>query len=117
MLLEMTRTERMRRRVLWINGALLAALVVVGVVSYELLSGSGAAAAVAQTTTVRQGTITSTVSASGNAGSATNIGVSFTDCTGNLTSVSVKAGQIVTAGQVLATVDTSTAQASVTSAQ
>ena len=52
----------------------------------------------------------------GNAASASNYGISFTDCTGDLTTVAVKAGDQVTAGEVLATVDPTTAQAAVTTA-
>src|ERR1700710_352377 len=108
----------MQRRVMIINGALVVALAVIAFVSYDVLDGgSSKAAAATQTATVTQGTISATVSASGNAESATNIGVSFSDCSGNLTSVAVKAGQAVTAGEVLATVDTTTAQAAVTTAQ
>src|ERR1700729_1924974 len=101
----------MSRRTLIINGALAVAIIVIGVVAYSWLHTSSKAAATQQTTTVSQGDITSTVSASGNASSAVNVGVSFNGCSGVLTSVSVKAGDKVTLGQTLATVDDSTATA------
>jgi multidrug efflux pump subunit AcrA (membrane-fusion protein) len=108
----------MRRRVLLINGALVIALAVIGVVAYFWLrSPSRGAAAAEQTTTVTRGDVAATVSASGNAQSATNIGVSFTDCTGTLASISVKPGDLVKAGQVLASVNTADAQAAVDKAQ
>src|SRR5580698_8706409 len=108
----------MARRTLIINGALVVALIVIGVVAYTWLdSGSSKAAATRQTTTVTEGNVTSTVSASGNVSSSVNVGVSFNGCSGVLTSVSVKPGDTVTVGQTLATVDNSSATAALTAAQ
>jgi multidrug efflux pump subunit AcrA (membrane-fusion protein) len=107
----------MTRRTLIINGALLVAIIVIGVVAYSWLHTSPKATAARQTTTVTQGDITSTVSASGNVASAVNLGVSFSGCSGVLTSVSVKPGDTTTAGQTLATVDNTAAAAAVTTAQ
>src|ERR1700722_1097090 len=108
----------MARRTLIINGVLVVAIVVIGVIAYTWLdTGSSKAAATRQTTTVTQGDITSTVSASGNVSSAVNVGVSFNGCSGVLTSISVKPGQAVTVGQTLATADNSTAAATLVSAQ
>ena len=108
----------MRQRVLWINLVLVAALAGVGIIAYFMVRTSSPAAAATQTATVSTGDITSTISASGNAASATNYGISFaSDCSGNLTSVAVKAGDVIKVGQVLATVDPATANAAVTTAQ
>src|SRR5229473_5057924 len=95
----------MARRTLIINGALAVAIIVIGIVAYSWLHTSSKAAATRQTTTVSQGNITSTVSASGNVASAVNFGVSFNGCTGVLTSVAVKPGDAVAVDQTLATVD------------
>src|SRR5580698_7726453 len=100
----------MARRTLIINGVLAVAIVVIGVIAYSWLHTTSKAAAARQTATVTQGDITSTVSASGNVASAVNLGVSFNGCSGVLTSISVKPGDAVTAGQTLATLDNSTAE-------
>jgi multidrug efflux pump subunit AcrA (membrane-fusion protein) len=107
----------MQRRTLTINAVLGAGVLVVAGTALVILRSPQKAAASEQTTRVDRGSITATVSASGNAQSLTNLGVSFTDCTGTLTSVQVKPGQKVTDGQVLATVDPATAQQAVDSAQ
>src|ERR1700761_5623413 len=107
----------MARRTLIINGALAVAIIVIGVVAYTWLHTSSKTAAARQTTTVTQGDITSTVSASGNVSSAVNLGVSFNGCSGVLTGISVKPGDNVTVGQTLATVDNSTASAALATAQ
>lgn len=107
----------MQRRTLIINAVLGTGVLVVAGTVFLVLRSPQKAAAADQTTRVDRGTITSTVSASGNAQSATNLGISFTDCTGTLTSVRVKAGEKVFKGQTLATVDAATAQQGVDSAQ
>ena len=107
----------MQRRTVIINSALAVGVLALAGAGYGLLGTSSKAKVATQTVRVSQGNIAATVSATGNAQSATNLGVSFTDCTGTLTSVSVKAGDAVTAGQVLASVDPTTAQAAVATAQ
>ena len=107
----------MQRRTLTINAVLGTCVLVVAGTAFLILRSPQKAAASEQITRVDRGSITATVSASGNAQSLTNLGVSFTDCTGTLTSVQVKPGQSVTDGQVLAAVDAATAQQAVDSAQ
>ncbi len=107
----------MTRRTLIINGVLVVAIIVIGVVAYSWLHTSSKATAAQQTTTVTQGNITSTVSASGNVSSSVNVGVSFSGCSGVLTSIAVKPGDNVTVGETLATVDNSTATTALNTAE
>jgi HlyD family secretion protein len=66
------------------------------------------------TTTVSRGTVTLQVSASGTVQAASTRGLSFS-MAGTVTEVDVKAGDAVKAGQVLARIDPTNAQATVTS--
>src|SRR5260370_418883 len=93
---------RIRRRSLWINGPLAAAIVVVAVVSYASV-GAGGASAAPQTTLVARGTVLATVSASGTLQPPRNLGLSFYTG-GRVTAIYVRAGQRVHAGQALARV-------------
>ncbi len=108
----------MRHRKLAINGTLLAAVVAMATLGYVAVAGTGSTApTTARTATVAQGDITALVSAGGNATSAMYLGVNFTDCTGPLTAISVKPGQVVSAGQPLATVDPTKAHTALTNAE
>jgi multidrug efflux pump subunit AcrA (membrane-fusion protein) len=82
-----------------------------------MLRSPAKAATAAQTTTVTKGTVSATVSASGNAESATNLGISFGGCTGVLTSVKVQPGSTIKIGQVLATANTDNAAQAVSDAR
>jgi multidrug efflux pump subunit AcrA (membrane-fusion protein) len=73
-------------------------------------------AASGSTFTVKRGTVSSTASAAGTVQAAATRGLSFA-ISGTVTAVSVKAGDMVTAGQVLATISNSEAQSAVDSAQ
>jgi multidrug efflux pump subunit AcrA (membrane-fusion protein) len=83
-----------------------------------LLNGHTAATATssAATATVRRGTVEQTVSAAGTVQAASTRGLSF-GTSGTVTVLGVKAGDAVTAGQVLAKIDDSDAQDAVDSAQ
>jgi multidrug efflux pump subunit AcrA (membrane-fusion protein) len=69
-----------------------------------------------RTTTVTVGTIEQTLSLTGNLSPISQANVNF-QVSGTVTGLDVSAGQTVTAGQVLATVDDSTMQAALTQAQ
>jgi multidrug efflux pump subunit AcrA (membrane-fusion protein) len=69
-----------------------------------------------QLVAVTSGTLNSTVSAQGTIAALATDSLSFTS-SGKVTSVNVKAGDTVTAGKVLATIDSASLQASVSSAQ
>jgi macrolide-specific efflux system membrane fusion protein len=79
-------------------------------------SSAGAASATQQLVAVTKGPIGNTVSAEGTVAAAQTANLSFTG-SGTVTAVDVKAGDPVTAGQVLATIDSAQLAAAVTSAQ
>ena len=92
------------RRTPWINGGLAVLLVVAVVLAFTVIGNPSTPAALVRTAVVTRGDVTATVTGSGNAASQASVPVSFaTD--GTVTAVDVKAGDTVTAGQVLATVD------------
>jgi multidrug efflux pump subunit AcrA (membrane-fusion protein) len=104
---------------MWIiNGSLV--LVLAGTVTAAVLSvgdPSTASTATTRTTKVARGTVTATVSASGNLASQTSVGVDFSGSGGTLTAIYVKVGQVVAKGQALAKVDDTSANQSLQSAQ
>jgi multidrug efflux pump subunit AcrA (membrane-fusion protein) len=79
-------------------------------------SGTAAAAATEQTVTVTSGTLRQTVSASGTLEPAATEDLDFS-AAGKVTAVNVKAGQQVTKGTVLATIDSAALQSQVTQAR
>jgi len=83
-----------------------------------LLTGHATATATSSATTaiVKRGTVAQTVSAAGTVQAASTRGLSF-GTSGTVTVLGVKAGDAVTAGQVLAKIDDSGAQDAVDSAQ
>jgi multidrug efflux pump subunit AcrA (membrane-fusion protein) len=108
-------TGPVRRRVLWSAG--ITAVIVALAVVIVMANRSGKPTPVASSTTsVQRGTVTLAVSAAGTIMAANTRGLAFS-MAGTLTEVDVKAGDLVTAGQVLAKIDPTDAQASVDSAQ
>ncbi len=100
-----------------INGGLalviVAALVIAGLVVFKPFSATTASATGTQlTSTVQQGAVSSTVSASGAIDPASTTAVSFA-VSGTIASVNVAVGQTVTAGQVLGTIDPTDLQTTV----
>ena len=67
----------MRRRYVLINGGLVLALVGAAAASYLAVGNPASTTATTPTTTVARGTLTSTVSASGNLSAKTTVGVDF----------------------------------------
>jgi macrolide-specific efflux system membrane fusion protein len=103
----------------WLNLGLLALAALIGVVSYLVVSSapaSPASSVVTQTGTVKRGVVLSSVSATGSVAAAKDLTLNFQN-SGTLTHVDVKAGQHVTAGQVLGTIDSTDAAASVRQAE
>lgn len=85
--------------------------------SVWLFTGGGKAVAAAPTTaTVARGTVTVTASAAGTVQPVDSRALTF-GASGTVATLAVKAGDHVTAGEVLATIDPSDAQAAVSSAQ
>jgi HlyD family secretion protein len=105
-----------RKTLVW-YGALGIAVALVVTFGLESIYGtSSASTGAARTVTVQRGTVQSSVSASGNVSAATSDSVDF-GTSGTITAVDVTAGQTVTAGQVLGTLDSTDAQATLTAAQ
>ncbi|MBB4690433.1 efflux RND transporter periplasmic adaptor subunit [Paractinoplanes abujensis] len=108
----------LRRPVVVVNTALGVALAAGGFWAYRTLAGSGttpAANAATRTVAVQRGTVTSTVTADGTVESASTATASFVTG-GTVTSISVRVGQKVVKGQVLAKVDPADAQRSLDAA-
>jgi multidrug efflux pump subunit AcrA (membrane-fusion protein) len=109
-------SRRPRTRLIALAGLVVTAAVALVAV---LLTGRTTATATtgsADTATVERGTVTQTVSAAGTVQAAGTRGLSFST-TGTVTELNAKAGDPVTAGQVLAKIDDSDAQAAVDTAQ
>ncbi|MCO6004288.1 HlyD family efflux transporter periplasmic adaptor subunit [Actinoallomurus purpureus] len=109
----------LRRRSLVINGTL-GVLLVAGIgVGYLSLTGgddSAGASALSRTTQVVRGTVVSSVSASGSVDSAKSRSLSFT-ASGTVAKIYVQAGDKVSKGELLARLDTTSAQENLTSAK
>ena len=104
------------RRTPWINGGLAALLVVAVVLAFTVIGNPSTPAVPVRTAMVTRGDVTATVTGSGNAASQASVPASFaTD--GTVTAVDVKAGDTVTAGQVLATVDPAASKEGLRTAQ
>jgi len=104
------------RRVL-LNGGLavviVAALVVAGILLFKPFSAANADSTGTQLTgTVQQGTVSSTISASGAIAEVRDVNANFA-VSGTIATVDVAIGSTVTAGQTLGTLDTSELQATV----
>ncbi|MFG2819499.1 efflux RND transporter periplasmic adaptor subunit [Kitasatospora sp. NPDC048365] len=108
-----------RRGAVLVNSALGVALLGGAAIAYTTLdSGTSTAASATRTrtATVAKGTVLATVSGSGTLASPSDTAQDFTTG-GKVTSVKVAVGDAVKKGQVLATVDTTTAQQQVNAAQ
>ncbi|MFB7472510.1 efflux RND transporter periplasmic adaptor subunit [Kitasatospora sp. NPDC056184] len=108
-----------RRGAVLVNSALGVALIGAAALAYTVLDdGTDRAAAKApvRTATVARGTVLATVSGTGTLASPTDAAQDFTTG-GRLTAVEVAVGDTVAKGQVLATVDTTSAQQQVDAAQ
>jgi multidrug efflux pump subunit AcrA (membrane-fusion protein) len=103
-------------RTRWINLGLAGLLLVVAVGAYLLIGNPSPPQQVERTAVVTRGAVTASVTGSGNAASQVSTPVSF-ESTGFVKEVDVKPGDTVTLGQVLATIDPASAQASLRTAQ
>lgn len=107
-------TGRARRRAIWSLAAVV--LAVAGLVAYGLGRDPGPAPSAATTTAVARGAVTLAVAAAGTVESSQTRGLSFA-AAGTVTEVTVKAGDLVIKGQVLARIDPGDAQDAVDSAR
>ena len=113
------RLGSLRRPSVAINAVLVLALVAGAFWAYEIVSGpdtGNAAAASVRSVPVQQGTVTATVTADGSLESASSASASFTTG-GTVTSISVRVGDKVTKGQILAKVDPAAAQRTLAAAE
>ena len=112
----MTPLKSSRRRLV-LNGSL-AVLVLAGAgVAYATVGpANSATASTLRTSTVQQGTVIASVSASGNLALAATSSLAF-GAAGKVTEIEVKVGQQVNAGQVLAKIDPTQANLQLTEAQ
>jgi HlyD family secretion protein len=102
---------------LWtVAGVAALALLSVGAFVYSHRAKPTASTSRATTATVRRGTVTVSEAAAGTVQATSTRGLSFS-MSGTVTKVSVKAGDSVTAGQVLATIDNSDAADAVSAAE
>lgn len=104
-----------RRPLEWGLAIVAVALVAIAVTSLGAGSPSSSAAS-KRTATVGKGVVQSTVSGNGTLEPAQKVELSF-GASGEVTAIKVKAGEKVTKGQVLAEVDSSSARASLASAE
>jgi multidrug efflux pump subunit AcrA (membrane-fusion protein) len=104
-----------RRPLEWGLAIVAVALVAIAITSLGT-SSSSSSAATKRTATVGKGVVQSTVSGNGTLEPARKVELSF-GASGEVTAIKVKAGEKVTKGQVLAEVDSSSARASLASAE
>ena len=106
----------MNRRRMVIAGVVAVAVVGVAATAYAINSSGSSASDRYRTTTATRGDLTATVSLSGSLTHVDSVTAAF-PASGVVTSVSVHAGQQVTAGEVLATMDTTPLRAALLEAQ
>lgn len=101
-----------------INGLLALAVALVGLVAYRAVAvGSTPATSATRTTTVDNGTVTSTVTSSGNIAADRTLAVDFEGSGGIVKAIYVKPGDVVHKGQRLALVDATSSRQALASAQ
>jgi multidrug efflux pump subunit AcrA (membrane-fusion protein) len=108
-----------RGSIRWLNLGLLALAAAAGIISYLVVSSAPASTAssvVQQTGTVKSGVVLSSVSATGSIAASKDLTLNF-QSSGTLTHVDVKAGEHVTRGALLGTIDSTAAAASVRQAE
>lgn len=107
-----------RPKAVWVNTGLAVLLAGAGLGAYLSIGDPPKAQLTAgRRVTVAAGTVTSTVGGTGNAASASSAGVDFAGSGGTLTALYVQPGQKVTAGQLLARIDATSAQQTLQTAQ
>ena len=106
----------MKRRILWINLALVVVIVAAGVGGYFWLFAPKAQVITGRTVSVQKCSISETVTATGTVETAGTVELSFSTG-GTIDTVSVEAGAKVKAGKILATLDDSSARQAVDTAR
>ncbi|MHB1533815.1 MAG: efflux RND transporter periplasmic adaptor subunit [Acidimicrobiales bacterium] len=106
----------LRRKTVLGNGLLLVVVAALAALGLETVFHQASAQSAPRLATAQLGTVTSSVTASGNVTPVQSQGVDFAT-SGTVTAVNVAVGQTVQAGQALATLNPSTAQATLQAAQ
>jgi len=106
---------RRRRKVAFYGVLVLAVAAVAGFGLRSIYQTSSASTGIARTVTVQRGIVQESVTASGNISPATAVNENFT-ASGTVTAVDVVVGDQVRAGEVLATIDPTTARAKLVTA-
>ncbi len=106
----------MRPRTRWLNLALLVALAAAVWLAVQAVGGPQAPPPEVRTVAVARGSVTATVTGSGNAESALSTPVNFAT-SGTVTAIDVQPGDTVEIGQVLARIDDGSARAALRTAQ
>ena len=99
----------MKRRILWINLALVVVIVAAGVGGYFWLFAPKETVSTGRTVSVQKGSVSETVTATGTVETAGTVELSFSTG-GTIDKVNVEVGDKVRAGKVLATLDNSSAR-------
>lgn len=110
------RFDSMTPRARWLNLILALLLILAIVLAFTLIGNPSTPTVAVRTVAVTRATVTSSVTGSGNAASSASTPVSF-QTAGTVTAVNVKAGDTVTLGEVLATIDPTSSKASLRTAQ
>lgn len=105
-----------RPRGRWLNLLLILLLLIAVVVAFLVIGNPVSTAVPVRTVAVTRGTVTASVTGTGNTTSSASTPVSF-QTNGTLTEVDVKAGDTVTQGEILAKIDPTSANASLRTAQ
>jgi HlyD family secretion protein len=115
---QLTPSRLFRSRTAWWIALGVVVVVVVAISALAMTGGRGATPKTVASTvsTVRRGTVSMTASAAGTVQASATRGLSFS-VAGTVTELDVQAGNMVTAGQVLAKIDDSDAQTAVASAE
>jgi RND family efflux transporter MFP subunit len=106
----------MKRRILWINLALVVVMVAAGVGAYFWLFAPKAQVSTGRTVTVQQGSVSETVTATGTVETAGMVDLSFT-VSGTVDKVAVEEGDKVKAGKALVSLDNSSAKQAIDTAR
>ena len=112
-----TRFDNMTPRARWLNLILILVVIIAVVLAITLIGNPSTPPVAVRTVAVTRGTVTASVTGSGNTASSVSTPVNFQGNGGTVTAVDVVPGEKVTLGEVLATVDPGTAQNGLRTAQ
>ncbi|MDT7710500.1 MAG: hypothetical protein QOG20_6107 [Pseudonocardiales bacterium] len=112
-----SRFDSMSPRAKWINLVLIVLLILAIVLAFMVIGNPSTPPVAVRTVAVVRGTVTASVTGSGNTASSLSTAVNFQGGGGMVTAINVKPGDTVTLGEVLATVDPTSAKNTLRTAQ